>query len=117
MTDFDLIDLIPQERLRLFAMRFHRRAGEKFLGSYGRNLHNLRFIARNTSAEQRDENGVTVYDGTYSLTRRYYRYCAHRRKRFFFGTVWPVIVSFAVSFIVSLFVTHTVAVISTIMHL
>ena len=97
MIDFDKIVLNPQEKCRLFSMRFYRRANAKYLGRYVRNLLRLGFIMRNVSQKGIDENGVPDYDGTYSLTRKYYRYCTHRREKFFYGTFWPLIVSAVVS--------------------
>lgn len=92
-------------------MRFKRRADEKLLGEYLRNLYLLGLVRKNQLGDQVDAFNAPIHDGTYSLTRKYYRYCAYRRDRFFHGTIWPVIVSAVVSATYPHFVSHVLPVI------
>ena len=108
LVDLDKIELMPPERRRLFAMRFKKRVKAAFLGSYLQRLYEIDFIRRNHS-EERDDFGAPLFDGTYSLTDTYFRYCIRRRRRFFEGSVWPCILSGVVSLIVSLIVAYITA--------
>lgn len=39
---------------------------------------------------------------TFSLTEKYFRYCAYRRNKFFDNKLWPLIISVVASVITSL---------------
>ncbi len=107
-VDLDKIELIPPERRRLFAMRFKKRVKAAFLSRCLRHLHEIEFIRPN-SAGERDADGYPLFDGTYSLTDTYFRYCIRRRRRFFEGSVWPCILSGVVSLIVAYITARYIA--------
>lgn len=50
-----------------------------------------------------------LFDGTYSLTDTYFRYCIRRRRRFFEGSVWPCILSGVVSVIAAYITARYIA--------
>ena len=104
-VDLDKIELLPPERRRLFAMRFRKRVKAAFLGAYLQHLSEIDFVRQNHTGEV-DAFHAPIFDGTYSLTDTYFRYCIRRRRKFFEGSVWPCILSGVVSLIVSLIVSY-----------
>lgn len=103
-TNFENINLLFPEKVKLFCMRFKKHVSEKFLGSSARMLVGIHFVTATyplcdiTPAKTRPKV-------TYSLTDRYYRYCVYRRRKFFDSKVWPLVISVLASIITSIITT------------
>lgn len=102
--DYSQISLKSGERTRLFLANLKKSVKERFFGKYLSHLRKLGFIAPNYSGL--DGYGVPIPNGTYSVTDAYDYYIIWRRDQFFRGSVWPAILSGAVSLIVSLLVAY-----------
>ena len=99
--DFDTICLLPSEKFKLFCMRFKKTVARKFLGKSEKPLLRYKLISSNYSFVD-----TTPCDKpsecTFTLTEKYFRYCAYRRKKFFDSKLWPLVISVVASIITSL---------------
>lgn len=104
-SDFDEICLLFPEKFKLFCMRFKKTVTSGFLGKSEKPLMGYKLISSNYSfvdtipADEAPER-------TFSLTEKYFRYCAYRRKKFFDSKLWPLIISIVASVITSLITTR-----------
>ena len=103
-TNFENINLLFPEKVKLFCMRFKKHVSEKFLGSSARMLVGIHFVTA-TYPFCDITPATTRPQATYSLTNRYYRYCAYRRRKFFDSKVWPLVISVLASIITSIITT------------
>ena len=104
MLEFDDIHLFIGERVKLFLLRFKKRANEEFFGKY---FHFLYYEAKfiETHFVRKKSSGKADPDCAYSLTDRYFRYCAYRFDKFMEQIIFPIIVSVIASIIMSAITT------------
>lgn len=76
---YEEINLKFEEKLSLFSFKLHKRKPEEKIKCYRSLYFEYSFIKQNR-LEEVDENGEHIFDGTYSLSDRYYRYLISRRK-------------------------------------
>lgn len=96
MKDVRDIDLLLSEKWYLFKLRFKKRdtLPDKFFKLYKWKQVKENYIEQSL-----------IPDETFSLTEKYWRYCAYRRDCFFNGSIWPSVISGIVSLIVSVLTT------------
>lgn len=100
-SDFEEIYLIPSEKLKLFCMCFKKKVKREFLGKSERPLMKYKLIACSYPFVDTTPSDKAV-EITFSLTEKYFRYCAYRRNKFFDNKLWPLIISVVASVITSL---------------
>ena len=101
MLDFNDIHLYLSEKYRLTFLRLKKRAMRKYFGKYFDFLfYEAQFIQVNCT-DRVDGFGAAVPDDTYSLSERYFRYCAYRRDKLVDQIIMPVIVSVIASILTS----------------
>ena len=92
-SDFESINLLPNEKVILFTLRFKRvRKGDVYSSELS-TLNNYGLINQNYLPDRGSE-GEYISDGTYSLSDRGKRYIAYLRRQRFYRYLTPVIVAF-----------------------
>lgn len=84
------IYLTAHEKWILFFMRFKKKSAIKESDAYS--LLKFRLIERNYLSET-DELGCCIWDGTFSLTDEYIRFCIAKREDRFKRLVTPITVT------------------------
>lgn len=105
MKSYENIILTFKEKYLLFFLRFKHKAVDSYFNGSFYTLIEYQLIKRNYKSK-RSESGASIPDGTYSLTDKYFRYCAYRRQKFFDSKLWPLIISVVASIITSIITTQ-----------
>lgn len=105
MKSYENIILTFKEKYLLFFLRFKHKAVDSYFNGSFYTLIEYQLIKRNYKSK-RSESGASIPDGTYSLTDKYFRYCAYRRQKFFDSKLWPLIISVVASIITSTITTQ-----------
>lgn len=105
MKSYENIILTFKEKYLLFFLRFKHKAVDSYFNGSFYTLIEYQLIKRNYKSKG-SESGASIPDGTYSLTDKYFRYCAYRRKKFFDSKLWPLIISVVASIITSIITTQ-----------
>lgn len=108
--DFSEINLYPSERCKLFIMRFKKMVTGDFLEPSLHLFLEYKFVKSHYGFND-TMSAVYHKEIHYSLTDRYFRYCLYRRRKFFDGKIWPIIIS-VISSVVTAIITAYITTLS-----
>lgn len=99
---YEELNLTFQEKWSLFLFRFKKKRKEEGIKDYWNLYHDLKLIKQNYNGETYE--GEPIFDGTYSLSKLFYKYKVSRRKWLFkqLPAWFALLVSF-VSLAISIF--------------
>lgn len=101
--DFSNVNLFLSEKYKLFVMRFKKEVKSDFLGESAYPLCGIKFITSKypfSDLFPNDKPNQTFY----SLTTRYWRYCAWKRNRLFDKIINSIVIPIFVSLATTLLV-------------
>lgn len=78
-VSFDEIHLLRKEKLCLFSFHFYKKQKPDTISCFQSLYSDYGFLKLNSTGLF-DETGCEMFDGTYSISDRYYRYKIHRRE-------------------------------------